>query len=264
MRFLRLARIGAALWMSACSAQEPAGTSGDASADACTCEDVSADQPFLDSKTYDGGSSDAPGVDHAVADHVLTEDGPTDFDVADGGRSDVPELGDATIDGGTCPSPMAQGTDRCRFCPGMACQAGDECDSMYHQGGPASTHCTCVNGWMQCCFASLTSGGPTYMSCDYGTLPPPTCPPGNPRIGDACGPDLQLCGLPTCCTGFIPGAYCDGLRWISGSSSSCNRPPSWCAPGQAPIVCTVQETVLTCTCEQVDAGDTMWQCDGPG
>jgi hypothetical protein len=245
MRFLRLGAIGALSWMSSCNAREPAGAPGDASTDEL---------------------SDAPG--DASADPNASEDAsrdtPKDVGVAAEEASDVPDLDDRTIDAGICPTPFSQGVDLCRFCPGLACQAGDECDSMYHSGGPAATHCSCVNGRMQCCYQILITGL-TYYRCDYGTLPRPACPADNPRFGDACGPDLQLCGLPTCCSGWVPGAYCDGTHWVPGGSDVCNRPPGSCTPGQPALACTVQETVLMCTCDgEADAGATMWQCDGPG
>ena len=147
--------IGLALSMSSCGGQEPAGTPNDASADAYVSEDASADETLLDTNP----ATDVNGT--PPVDGWPELDVPTDFDVTDGDGSDAPALDDATSDGsGTCPSTST--SDSCALCPGVACQLGAECNSTYHQGGPASTHCICVNGRMQCCFQVFPNGALTY------------------------------------------------------------------------------------------------------
>ena len=149
-----------------------------------------------------------------------------------------------------------------RTCASL-CRSQSAYTSPYtHQGGPASTHCSCVNGRMQCCFQRLVYGRSTYTECGYGNVPPPACPTSNPRIDDPCGPDLQLCGFPSCCSSLplFPGAYCDGTRWSPASSDACNSVPTGACSGQ-PGACT--GTGFSCDCsDHDDAGILTWHCDG--
>ena len=239
-----------AAFLTSCVGQVPAGTPpSDASLDSYAGEDTSGSRPI------DAWHLDVP--------HEFSTDDGSASNARDG---DLPETGmdGSTSDGSVCPIGVGPLQDTCKLCPGAACSAGQECNSSYHSGGPASTHCICVNGRMQCCFQDFVNGWSSYSRCAYGNLPPPACPTSPPRIGDPCGPDLQLCGLPSCCSTFplSRDAYCDGTRWSPARSAACNSVPTGACSGQ-PRGCT--GTGFSCDCsDRDDAGIMTWRCDGPG
>ena len=87
-------------------------------------------------------------------------DVPTDFDVTDGdcsgrtsARRRLPVYGVRDVS-------KHDTSDSCALCPGVACQSGAECNSADQQGGPASTHGTCVDGSNAMLLPGFSERGP--------------------------------------------------------------------------------------------------------
>ena len=104
----------------------------------------------------------------------------------DPGARDDAGVSDATLEmeaAAKCPYGKQQGISGapCMGCLGEACAPEHYCAVGYHSGGPASTECRCMSGYMACChFTDAT------ISCDYAGHKAPGCPRAVPIDGEPC------------------------------------------------------------------------------